>query len=99
MRKKGEGSLDERNLKVEKLIVHPDYHWDDHPTLYNDVSILYLAQEVDLSTYTPACLPKANDFTAYNGKMALAVGKFIILELHGSIKTQREAGNAPSWEL
>ena len=80
MRKKGEGSLDERNLKVKKLILHPDYDWDDGPTLYNDVSILYLDQEVDLSTYTPACLPKANDFTAFNGKMALVVGKIIILE-------------------
>ena len=80
--KKGEGSLNERKLTVRKLIIHPDFDYDRETgsTLFNDISILYLDQEVDLSTYTPACLPKANDFTSFNGKMALVVGKFIILE-------------------
>ena len=31
-------------------------------------------QEVDLATYTPACLPTPEDTTTYNGKMAQAVG-------------------------
>ena len=34
-------------------------------------------QEVDLATYTPACLPSPEDTTAYDGKMALAVGSLI----------------------
>merc|ERR1719219_2228370 len=65
-----EGPLAELDLQVKKLVVHP-HHTHDR----NDVAILYLAQEVDLATYTPACLP-GNDHkeTAYDGKKALALG-------------------------
>ena len=73
-KKKGEGNLAELNIKLEKLIVHPNF---DHINLINDIILLYLAQEVDLATYPPACLPTADDSTAYDGKMALAVGNFI----------------------
>ena len=69
--KKGEGNLAKLDIEVKKVIVHPSY--DDGLQL-NDISILYLAQEVDLATYTPACLPTAGQSTAYDGKMALAAG-------------------------
>ena len=59
---------------MKKLIVHPRY---DKGTVDNDISILYLAQEVDLATYTPACLAGADEFTAYDGKMALSLGNLI----------------------
>ena len=72
-KKKGEGFLSELIIKVKKLVVHQDYGSYD-----NDISLLYLTQEVDLATYTPACLPTAEDSTAYDGKMALTVGNFII---------------------
>ena len=36
----------------------------------------YLGQEVNLAIYTPACFPPAGDNTAYEGKLALAVGNF-----------------------
>ena len=32
---------------------------------------------MNLAIYTPACLPPANDNTAFDGKMALAVGIFL----------------------
>ena len=60
---------------MKKLVVHPDY---DPATYYNDITILYLTQEVDLATYTPACLPNAHDHTAYDGNMAMAAGNFLI---------------------
>ena len=71
----GEGNLAEIDVKVRKIIPHPDY--EPEPTLYNDIAILYLAQEIDLATYTPACLPSKEDTTAYDGRMALAVGNFM----------------------
>ena len=42
----------------------------------NDIAILRLAEEVDLSKYAPACLPQKSDRTekTYDGKTAIAVG-------------------------
>ena len=76
-KKQGEGNLEELNVEVAKLIVHPKHN---PATQDNDISILYLAQEVDLTTYTPVCLPKVqhSKSTAYNGKRALAVGNLKI---------------------
>merc|ERR1711874_36749 len=54
LRKRNEGPLAELDLQVQKLVVHPDYN---NLGSGNDISLLYLAQEVDLATYTPACLP------------------------------------------
>merc|ERR1719333_1385871 len=54
LRQKNEGPLAELDLQVQKLVVHPDYK---NHVYINDISLLYLAQEVDLATYTPACLP------------------------------------------
>ena len=68
--------MGELKIKVKKLIIHPKYSSGDHD---NDITILYLTQEVDLATYTPACLPKANDPSAFDGKMALAAGNFFYL--------------------
>ena len=68
--------MGELKIKVKKLIIHPKYSGESHD---NDITILYLTQEVDITTYTPACLPKANDPSAFDGKMALAAGNFFDL--------------------
>ena len=47
--KKGEGNLAELDIEVKKVIVHPSY--DDGLQL-NDISLLYLAEEIELTTYT-----------------------------------------------
>ena len=44
----------------------------------NDITVIELAQEVDLTTYTPACLAKTSDTTAFDGKTALVYGEIIL---------------------
>ena len=64
--------IDESDIGIRKNvklainpIVHERYNF---PRSYqNDIALLKLATHVDLTTYTPACLPAANtDFTGQN---------------------------------
>ena len=58
-------------IDVTKYTNHEDFNT---VTTDNDITIIELAQEVDLTTYTPACLPSQVNTTALNGKKALVVG-------------------------
>ena len=42
---------------------------------FYDLALLELSEDVDLSTFTPACLARASDLTTFDNKMALATGK------------------------
>ena len=53
-----ESIIGEQVVEVSKIINHPDY---DKSTLNNDITLLQLKEEVDLKTYTPACLPNTGD--------------------------------------
>ena len=54
-------------MKVEKGISHPDHN---STTFTNDIALLKLAEDVDLSVHTPACLPKSGkDFTGQMGSV------------------------------
>ena len=78
----GEGSLNEMTLDVANYTNHENYN---SLTFDNDITIIELAQEVDLTTYTPACLAKTSDTTAFDGKSALVYGgltlTFLIIDL------------------
>ena len=50
----GESSL-EFKVAVSKVMGHEDYHDD---TINNDIAVLEMAEELDLTRYTPACLPR-----------------------------------------
>ena len=76
--KKGEGKLPELRIGVKKAVLHGDQ--ESNPS-NSDVAILYLAKEVDLTTYTPVCLASSKDTTAFDGKIALAVGESLKLQL------------------
>ena len=68
----GEGSLPEMTIDVASYTNHEDY---DHDTSDNDITIIELAEAVDLSTYTPACMAKTSDTSTFDGKKALAYGE------------------------
>jgi len=56
-----------KKVKVEKGISHPDHN---STTFTNDIALLKLAEDVDLSVHTPACLPKSGkDFTGQMGSV------------------------------
>ena len=67
----GEGNLAEMTIDITKYTNHEDYNT---VTTDNDITIIELAQEVDLNTYTPACLAKTEDTTTFDGKLALVYG-------------------------
>ena len=69
----GEGSL-ELTLDVTSYTNHENYN---KVTTDNDITIIELAQEVDLTTYTPACMAKASDTTTFDGKNALVYGEIV----------------------
>ena len=41
---------------------------------HNDIAIIELAEEVDLTTYPPACLAKSSNRTTFDGKTAWVYG-------------------------
>ena len=49
-------------------IIHESYQ---SPTIFsNDIALLKLAEDIDLTTYTPACLPTYGaDYTGQNGRV------------------------------
>ena len=68
----GEGSLTEMTIDVTK--------YTNHENIFdNDITIIELAEEVDLSTYTPACLAKTSDTATFDGKNAMAYGEIMMI--------------------
>ena len=77
-----------KDFNVEQIVLHPDYNIP--AGLSNDIALLRLAEDVDLSVYTPVCLPDTDqDFT---GQLASVAGwgvtenggsSNILLELEG----------------
>ena len=67
----GEGSLTEMTIDVTKYTNHENYN---ETTIDNDIALIELAEEVDLTTYTPACLAKTSDTATFDGKNATAYG-------------------------
>ena len=68
----GEGSLPEMTIDVASYTNHESY---SSVTTDNDITIIKLAQEVDLATYTPACLAKTSDTTTFDGEDAWVYGE------------------------
>ena len=70
----GEGSLTEMTIDVTKYTNHENYN-ETETTFDNDIALIELAEEVDLTTYTPACLAKTSDTTTFDGKNAWVYGE------------------------
>jgi len=64
-----ESKIPKKNVKVSQIINHPSYNADNSN---NDISLLKLAEKIDLNVYTPACLPKSTD--NFEGQKAWVYG-------------------------
>ena len=71
----GEGSLTEMTIDVTKYTNHENYENFNEIYFDNDITIIELAEAVDLSTYTPACMAKTSDTTTFDGKNAWVYGE------------------------
>ena len=60
------------NIDVKNFWVHESYNSTHMPGY--DIAVIELAQEVNLTTYTPACMAKTSDNTTFDGKTAWAYG-------------------------
>ena len=59
-------------VAVTRVIRHPNYN---PQTVENDITLLKLAESVDITVYTPACLPTAGtDYTGQVGFYELSQG-------------------------
>ena len=57
----------EKEIIVTEIVVHQSYFGDE-----NDIALLELSEKVDLTIYTPACLPSSGE--NFVGKQATATG-------------------------
>ena len=63
---------------VSKIIVHEDFTKAENIQKKLNkyyLALLELSEDVNLATFTPACLVRASDLTTFDDKMALATGK------------------------
>ena len=73
-----EGSLPEITVDIldTKMIIHEEY---DPWTYKNDIALLELPQEVDLTIYTPACMARTSETSfTFSGKKAFAYGEITV---------------------
>ena len=62
----GETTIPEKKVAVTSYTNHEDYM---SPGQYsNDITLIELAEELDLTVYTPACMAQTEDTTAFDGE-------------------------------
>jgi len=69
----GETSIPEKTVAVSAIYNHENYK-PATGSLNNDITVLELAEEVDINVYTPACLAQTSDTTTFDGKIAQVYG-------------------------
>ena len=78
----GETSLPEKTVKIAKLTHHPRYDGSLSPPEAWDLTVVELAETLDLETYTPACMAKTTDANTFDGKTATQAGWGLLAEYH-----------------
>ena len=73
-KKKNETFLETKELNLKNIIVHEGYGKKEEEDYLHDIALLELEEEVDLSVYTPVCLPSYPPKNRDNTP-ALTIGK------------------------
>ena len=90
------GSPTDITIDVTSYTNHEKFIID---TYDNDITIIELAQAVDLNTYTPACMAKTSDTTTFDWQNAWAYGEIISLWSDNNNEVwSRLVENGGSWE-
>ena len=69
----GEETIPRIVIEVSEMIPHPEYDRFNDIDSSNDIGLIKLSKLVDLSVYTPACLPW--DGASFVGQKAWAYGR------------------------
>ena len=67
-----------------KTIMNHENYKPATGSLDNDITVLELMEEVDLNTFTPACIAQTSDATTFDGKNAWTYGEIKVLYSHWS---------------
>ena len=69
-------------MEIEDIIIHNEYRIkaEDQDTM-NDIALLKLKSRVDLSKYTPACLPESN--RTFDDRIAWVYGWGLYIDYQG----------------
>jgi len=59
-----------KDFNVDQIVLHPDYN--SPKSISNDIALVRLAEDADLSVYTPACLPDTDE--DFSGQLATLAG-------------------------
>ena len=62
----GETTIPEKKVAVASYVNHEDYM--NPISESNDITVIELAEELDLTVYIPACLAQTGDATAFDGE-------------------------------
>ena len=62
----------EKFIHVKAITIHEEYNGQEADGW--DIALLELVEELDLDTYTPACLAKSTDLTTFDNKTATIAG-------------------------
>ena len=73
MKREYETFLETKIFRLKNIFVHEGYGKNEEEGFLHDIALLELAEEVDLSVYTPVCLPSS--VRNRDNTPALAIGK------------------------
>jgi len=67
---KGSDEPHRKAVVIEDTFTYPQFGIQDKMYPYNNIALLYLAEEIDLNIHTPACLPHSGrDYTGETGSV------------------------------
>ena len=69
--------LETKDLELKNFIVHEEYKHNSK--LRHDIALLELEEEVDLSVYTPVCLPSSVRNRDNTPALAIGKGRFYLI--------------------
>ena len=78
-KKKNETFLETKELNLKNIIVHEGYGKKEEEDYLHDIALLELEEEVDLSVYTPVCLPMSVKNRDNTPALAIGKGRFYLI--------------------
>ena len=79
--------LETKEFRLKNIIVHESYV-NKEGDIQHDIALLELAEEVDLSVYTPVCLPSSVRNRDNTPALAIGKGRVYLIVLNSTLQFQ-----------